>query len=195
MAYHSAGKPSLGSDGVTTPQSNEEPCRLAAIVFDRDEDTYAPLNQFLQRLAERGVRIAGLVQEREDCEGCEHKDLWVRNLTTGERFAIMQDLGANSEGCRVDPSAIAVAARQLGEAVRTRPDLIVANRFGRLESEGEGMIDEIGESVVEGVALIIAVPLRYLDAWNAFAGGLDRQLPPRLEAMEAWWESVAASAA
>ena len=54
------------------------------------------------------------------------------------------------------------------------------------------MIAEIGEAVAEGVALLIAVPLRYLEAWNAFAGGLDRQLPPRLEAMERWWEDMRA---
>ena len=174
------------------PGSHAETCQIAAIVFDRNEDSYAPLEEFLDRLAERGVRVAGLVQEREDCEGCDGKDLWVRNLTTGRRFAIMQDLGASSESCRVDPSAIAVAARELGEAVKARPDLVVANRFGRLESEGEGMIAEIGEAVAEGVALMIAVPLRYLEAWNAFAGGLDRQLPPRLEAMEAWWDDVGA---
>jgi hypothetical protein len=184
----------IGSDGVTMPGSHEDACRVAAIVFDRNEDSYAPLGEFLERLTERGVRVAGLVQERTACEGCNGKDLWVRNLTTGERFAIMQDLGANSESCRVDPNAIAVAARELGEAVKARPDLVVANRFGRLESEGEGMIAEIGEAVAEGVALIIAVPLRYLDAWNAFAGGLDRQLPPRLEAMEAWWKDVASAA-
>lgn len=176
------------------PESHEDACRVAAIVFDRHEDSYAPLGEFLERLAERGVRVAGLVQEREDCEGCEGKDLWVRNLMTGQRFTIMQDLGANSESCRVDPSAIAIAARELGEAVKTHPDLVVANRFGRLESEGAGMIAEIGEAVAEGVALIIAVPLRYLDAWNAFAGGLDRKLPPRLEAMEAWWHDVTTEA-
>ena len=176
------------------PGSHEETCWVAAIVFDRNEDAYAPLGEFLDRLTERGVRVAGLVQERAPCEGCEGKDLWLRNLTTGQRFAIMQDLGADSDRCRVDPSAIAVAARELGEAVKTRPDLVVANRFGRLESEGEGMIAEIGEAVAEGVALLIAVPLRYLDAWNAFAGGLDRQLPPQLEAMEAWWDDVRAEA-
>jgi len=169
---------------------DDEPFRLAAIVFDRDEDPDAPLAEFLDALGRRGLRVAGLVQEHGDGE----HDISVRNLTTGERFGVMQDLGKAAEGCRVDPVAVAVAARQLADALRGRPDLVVANRFGRLESEGGGLIAEIGEAVVEGIALIVCVPQRYLEAWNAFAGGLDRQLSPGREALEGWWASLASAA-
>ena len=174
-----------------TPGLDDEPCRLAAIVFDRDEDPDAPLRQFLERLARAGARVGGLLQERGDSDGCSRRDVGVRNLTTGERFSLMQNLGAAATGCQVDPAAIAVAARQFAEALQMRPDLLVANRFGRLESEGGGMLAEIGQAVAAGVALIVCVPQRYLEAWNGFAGGLDRQLPPRLDAIEAWWAEVA----
>ncbi len=172
-----------------TPRTDEEACRLAAIVFDRDEDPDAPLGAFVNRLTRRGVAVAGLLQTHGD-DGCALHEVGVRNLTTGERFGVMQDLGGGAQGCRVDPGAIADVARQLAEALKLRPDLIVANRFGRLESEGGGILAEIGEAVVEGAPLVICVPRRYLDAWNAFAGGLDRQLPPRLDALEAWWRRL-----
>ena len=70
------------------------------------------------------------------------------------------------------------AARLLDRALATNPDLLVVNRFGRLESEGGGMLAEIGRAFAEGVAMIVCVPGRYRDAWNAFAAGLDAQLPP-----------------
>ncbi len=165
--------------------------RLAAVVFDRDEDADAPLAAFIAAQSAEGFRIAGLLQQDEGEGDCACHDVHVLNLTSGERLAIMQDLGPGATGCRLDASAIAVAASQLRVALSGRPDLVVANRFGKLEAEGGGLIDEIGEAVAEGTALIVCVPLRFLDAWNTFAAGLDQQLPPQREAIEAWWRVIA----
>ncbi len=104
----------------------------------------------------------------------------MRDLVTGETLDIMQDLGREATGCRVDPAAIAVAARWLDTARERGPDLLVVNRFGRLESEGGGMLAEIGRAFADGLPLIVCVPARYLDAWDAFAAGLDAKLPPTL---------------
>ena len=56
------------------------------------------------------------------------------------------------------------------------------------------MLNEIGRAFAGGVAMIVCVPGRYRDAWNAFAAGLDAQLPANREAIEAWWRAVAPSA-
>ncbi len=167
--------------------------RLAAIVFDRDEDPDAPLREFVAAARAGGVRIAGFMQEHADDEKCAAHDVRLRNLDTDATLQIMQDLGAQSEGCRVDPAAIAAAARMLETARERNPDLILVNRFGRLESEGGGMLGEIGRAVADGDALIICVPLRYREAWNAFADGLDSQLPPQRAAIEKWWARVVSS--
>ena len=147
--------------------------RLAAIVFDRGETPDEALIAFIERATADGARIAGLVQERADDDLCDRHDVRVRDLPSGETLPIMQDLGAEATGCSVDPSAIAEAARLLDRALATNPDLLVVNRFGRLESEGGGMLAEIGRAFADGVATIVCVPERYRDAWNAFAAGLD----------------------
>ena len=118
----------------------------------------------------------------------------MRDIVSGETLDIMQDLGRDATGCRVDPAAIAVAARLLDEARAIGPDLLVVNRFGRLESEGGGMLAEIGRAFADGLPLIICVPARYLGAWDAFASGLDTKLPPTLPAIESWWTPFSASA-
>ena len=179
---------------TATDPRGEPVSRLAAILFDRDEAPDEALIAFIDAAARRGVRIAGLVQERADDDLCGLHDVRVRDLMSGERLPIMQDLGAGSAGCRVDPSAIALAARLLDRARATSPDLLVVNRFGRLESEGGGMLAEIGRAFAEGLALVVCVPSRYRDAWNAFAAGLDAQLPPSFEAIDAWWGAIAPAA-
>lgn len=166
-------------------------CRLAAIVFDRDEDPDAPLAAFLAAQVARGLKVAGWLQQREPVESCACADYSLLNLTTGERLTVMQDLGRDATGCRLDPRAIAIAAVEFQIALGRQPDLLIANRFGKLEVEGGGMLAEIGDAIAEGAALIICVPARFLAEWNAFAAGLDIQLPPQLEAIEGWWASVA----
>ena len=171
----------------------EQVSRLAAVVFAKNDPGDAAVAAFLERAARSGARIAGLVQEHADAAGCSLHDAQVRDLVTGEILPIMQDLGAEATGCRVDPAAIAVAARMLDRARETAPDLLVANRFGRLESEGGGMLAEIGQAFADGLAVLICVPSRYIAGWNAFADGLDVQLPPSVEAIARWWELVSAT--
>lgn len=165
-------------------------CLLAAIVFDRREDPDTPLRAFVDAQAARGVQVAGWLQQHAAAADCDCHEYSLLNVATGESLHVMQDLGREATGCRVDPSAIAVAARQFGDALAGRPDLLVANRFGKLEAEGGGLLAEIGEAVAGGAPLIVCVPLRFLDAWNAFAADLDVQLPPRREAIEAWWAAL-----
>jgi nucleoside-triphosphatase THEP1 len=172
--------------GNAEAKNSVETSRLAAIIFDRDDPIDDVMRAFVETLRASGAKVAGLVQE----PGEEERDLQVRDLTTGERLAIMQDLGAESSGCAVDPAAIAVAARMIERARGEKPDLLVVNRFGRLESEGAGMIAEIGAAVAEGEAVLIAVPLRYRDAWNAFAAGLDAQVAAERAALEGWWRAI-----
>ncbi len=171
--------------------SDEPVSRLAAILFERDEAPDEALIAFVDGAMACGARIAGLVQERADDDLCDLHDVSVRDLMSGEILPIMQDLGAGATGCSVDPAAIAEAARLLDRALATNPDLLVINRFGRLELEGGGMLAEIGRAFAEGLTMIVCVPGRYRDAWNAFAAGLDVQLPAKREAIEAWWRAIA----
>ena len=178
------------TDPTTSEPGGETVSRLAAIVFDRDEGPDEALLAFLGGATACGVRVAGLVQERAGDNLGDLRDVRVRDLTSGEILPIMQELGRGATGCAVDPAAVAEAARLLERALAMNPDLLVVNRFGRLESEGGGMLAEIGRAFAEGVAMVVCVPARYRDAWNAFAAGLDAQLPARREAIEAWWRAV-----
>ena len=105
----------------------------------------------------------------------------------GERQAASERAGATLS----HQAAIALAARWLDAARAAAPDLLVVNRFGRLEAEGGGMLAELGQAFVDGLPIVVCVPKRFLEAWNAFADGLDVKLPASADAIVAWWDTVA----
>ncbi len=75
----------------------------------------------------------------------------------------------------------------LRDAIRTRPDLVVIEKFGDQEQKGEGLLDEIMQIIAEGIPLLIAVPEPALDIWRRQCGGLGATLPYTRDAMRDWW--------
>jgi hypothetical protein len=166
------------------------PSRLAAVLFDRNDDVDAAVRAFVAFTQAQGARVAGFVQEFADIKGSAQHDVWLRDLETGAQIAIMQDLGAGASGCRLDSAAVAVAAARIGRAIAQAPDLIVVNRFGKLECDGGGVLSELGEAAAQGLPVLVCVPLRFRQAWDAFAQDLYAPLAPDLAALKTWWAAL-----
>lgn len=156
-------------------------------MFNRGEDPDAVVARFVAARVAEGVRVAGFTQETGRPAPGVARICAVRDIETGARFPVLQDLGAGSSACRVDPHAVADMARLLGEALERGPGLLVVNRFGRLEAEGGGVAGEIGAALAAGVPVLVSVPRRYETPWAAFAAGLDARFPPSFDAIEEWW--------
>jgi hypothetical protein len=167
---------------------------LASIVFEPGEDINRIMAEFADALAVAGLRVAGFVQVADALQD-RHAKAHVRDLETGARLSIFQNLGRSSQSCSVDPTAFVEVARCFGEALARRPDLLIVNRFGRLESEGGGIIDEIAAAATSGIPMLIGVSTRYLKAWRQFAMGLDEELACSREALDAWWLGQRAASA
>ncbi|QCI67900.1 DUF2478 domain-containing protein [Phreatobacter stygius] len=164
---------------------------LAAVIYGPDDDCDQMLADFAHGLAAGGVAVAGLVQINGRDASCAEMDMELEDLDTGRRINICQDLGSgSSDSCRLDPTGLAEAAGALKAALDKPLDLVVINKFGRMESEGQGLVAEIGEAVATGRPLIIGVPRRFAGAWDAFAGGLDEKVACRAEALAAWWAAA-----
>jgi hypothetical protein len=63
-------------------------------------------------------------------------------------------------------------------------------KFGELEQNGKGLIDEILQTIMEGIPLLIAVPEAALPVWQELSGELGSVLPFSEEAFQQWWQSV-----
>ncbi|HDS1138335.1 TPA: DUF2478 domain-containing protein [Stenotrophomonas maltophilia] len=166
------------------------PPRIAAIVHDHSGEPDGLLAAFAARQLAAGHRVRGLVHLPHETSANGSKRMALMDVTDpGSRYPISQALGPASCGCNLDPGGIADATAVLRRALQERAELAIANRFGTLESEGGGMVDELLALMLADIPLLTAVKLPYLDAWRQFTGGMAIELPAEDAALQAWWDA------
>jgi NADH:ubiquinone oxidoreductase subunit 6 (subunit J) len=101
-------------------------------------------------------------------------------------YLVSQPLGRDSKACRADPQGFARASMVLRSAAAEEPDLVVCNRFGKLEAEGGGFSAELLEILSRDIPLLTVVSHHLVDDWQRFTGGEAQLLPPTRAAVDAW---------
>lgn len=74
----------------------------------------------------------------------------------------------------------------LRRALVEKPDLVIVNRFGSSEAEGDGFTEELLALIEAGIPLLLIVNTRYLDAWRHFNGGMGDELACEQAAVAGW---------
>lgn len=163
---------------------------LAAVVYDQGQKPDDVLLSFCGDLRQRGFRPVGLVQDGR-CQG-DQSDLSALLIHTNEHIPLFQRLGSCSEGCRLDPGQLVMAGARVGTAIDHGADLVVINRFGRLEKEGKGLAFLIEMAVTSGIPTLIAVPSHRFMDWVKFSDGMSVKLTCDAASLCRWWEPIAA---
>ncbi|WP_299362391.1 DUF2478 domain-containing protein [uncultured Paracoccus sp.] len=149
------------------------------------------LADIAETLAADGLRLAGAVQTNldrgADCS-CD-MDLTVLG-DDGPPIRISQSLGNGSSGCRVDGGALAVAAGRAAVVLDRGADLVIVNKFGKIEAEGGGFRDLIAGALADGIPVLVAVAARFAGPFANFAGDLARPVAP--DAALDWCRQAAA---
>ncbi len=171
---------------MSTPSQTQ----LAAIRYEDGFDVNGVLWRIARRLRQRGVALAGAVQQNvaTSRECCEQMNLI--DLRTERVVEISQDLGPHARGCRLDQRGLAEASEIIARAIATGADLVIINKFGKAESEGEGLLSCFADAVAADIPVLTSVRPPYLEAWQAFHGGLAIELPPSADAILDWCEAV-----
>ncbi|MCY0096762.1 DUF2478 domain-containing protein [Hoeflea ulvae] len=164
--------------------------RLAAIRIADDTATDDLLESVVRTLQKEGRSVAGFIQ-RQGCRDLSgHAEMLLEEIVGGRRFCISQPLGRESRGCRLDPRAIAEIAGPFVASLDTRPDLLVLNRFGKGESEGQGFRSVLEKAFLLGIPVLTSVKRTYLHAWEDFSGNCAVSLPPSPEIVLDWSRSA-----
>jgi hypothetical protein len=102
---------------------------------------------------------------------------------------LSEDRGKESSGCRLDRGILTEAAGLLLSALEDKPDILVLNKFGKVEAEGEGLRDALAKAVELGVPIVVGVPFRNIDQWRIFAGDMAEECQVDPSCVRSWLEA------
>jgi nucleoside-triphosphatase THEP1 len=161
-----------------------------AIRTEQGEAADRLFEKLVDRLRTQGVVVSGVIQRRAEFADTCCAEMGLELLSTGEIVQISQPLGKGSQGCRLDPRGLAEITVHLLAELEKKPDLLILNRFGKGEQDGQGFRQLIGHAVELSIPVLTAVRSPFLDDWRAFAGDLSTELSPKLPEIEAWCSNV-----
>ena len=164
--------------------------KAAAVIRPQGAGIVDCLEGFTRILQGQGYVVRGLIQrngpENPPC-GCT---MTLVDLDTSQHYRINQNLGPESSCCRVDTSGFAEASQVLRRAMTADTDLVVVNKFGKLETQGQGLAEEMMAIMAQGIPLITTVESPSLDIWRQITGGLADELPANCGGLMRWWDSI-----
>jgi len=163
---------------------------VAAIVYADEAYPDAIFRTLVKRCRELGMSLAGVVQHQAFEGGDRRCDVVLEDLTTGHRTALFENRGPGARGCRLDQAALAEATARVEGSLENAPQLVVLNKFGKVECDGGGLRDLIASAIDRGIPVIIGVPERNLGAWQSFAGEFSTELPDDAGRIARWLEGL-----
>lgn len=157
------------------------------------DDTFRAVANTLARDRCRLAGVMPLPAVQDDRHRCD-QDLV--DLSSGRRLSIHQALGRGSTGCRLDADALEAIVAAVGQQMEVqRPEILIVNRFGKLEATGRGFCPLIARALDLEIPVLVGVNDLNRAAFDAFASGLALELPdqpgPVLEWVEPLLQGVA----
>lgn len=166
-----------------------KPIRLGGVLYAADTPKRNALLDFATDLQKRGWHVCGLTQELAYDNHGEKIGLDAIDIKTGERFALArpskEDRAAGS--CGFDVSRLCDTSRVLNNAIEEQADLLIVEKFGEREQDGNGLAEEIVAAALAGVPTLVAVPASALETWNNFTGRMGTLLPHDMDQLWDWW--------
>lgn len=161
--------------------------RVGAIIYGRSGAPERLVADFAADLVRRGFRVGGVLQRTGfDSDGGK-ASMDLVEIDSGRVVSIMQDLGQGSAACSLDLGGVAEASGAARRAIAARADLVLINKFAKLERVGDGLAAELLAAMAEGVPLLTAVSGELVEDWLTMTGGRGDLLMPDLAALWRWW--------
>lgn len=144
------------------------------------------------RLRAGGARLAGTVQvESAGASDPLRCDMDLAVLPDGPVFRISQTLGKGARGCRLDGGALEQAVTEVAPRM-AGAEVLVVNKFGKLEAQGHGFVPLIVQAMDCGMPVLIGVNGLNQADLVAFCDGLADALAPDPKAIADWVQTAIA---
>jgi nucleoside-triphosphatase THEP1 len=160
---------------------------ILAIVYADNIAAGRFIANFGYRLREAGVAVAGIVSYQPNSrETSEGYDIEVEDLASRIILQLSDDSVIRNADCRLDPAALQEAAALISASFRNAPELVILNKFGRLEAEGEGLRNVICDAVELGIPVVVGVPECHIEPWRTFTNGLAEEASIDSPCVDLW---------
>lgn len=158
---------------------------VAAIVYPKAYPD-ALFRTLVTRWRATGLSVAGVLQHQVFDGAGQRCDVLLEDLTSGHHTALFGDRGAGASGCRLDQAALTEVTARVEGSLEQAPDILVLNKFGKVECEGGGLRDLIAIAIDRRIPVVIGVPHHSLEAWRDFAGEFAIELSDDASEVERW---------
>jgi len=135
--------------------------------------------------------VGGLLQRFGERQSNGKRSMWLDDIASGLELRLDRPRGPGAVACVLDPDALAQGACLLRDAIASGADLLVVNRFGVAEAEGQGMRAEFAEAICSGAAVLVAARQNLLPDLEQFLGAPAQILPASAPHLTDWAENHA----
>lgn len=165
--------------------------KLAYITVQGRGRTDDLLADVVRAFEDDGRQLAGTVRVKPADPSGHPCDMDLRVLPDGPGFRISQPLGRMAKGCRLDGGVIETIAAEV-EARMAGADLLIVNKFGKLEAQGRGLCPAITMAMDMDIPALVGVNEMNVPDFLAFSDGAAEGLRPDLRAIRTWFEKAQA---
>jgi hypothetical protein len=135
-----------------------------------------------------GARVAGVLSQEHGLPDRSCGAGYLRDIVSGERFTIYRDVPAGGSACHLDAEGVEAACAAVLRQIAAS-DLVVFNKFGKLEAMQQGLWRALEAAVAAGKPSLLALSEKHAEAFRAFAPDA-AWLKPDRAVLDRWWGSA-----
>lgn len=135
-----------------------------------------------------GVKVCGVVEEAHGLTGRSCSSGLLRNLQTGNIFAMYLEEPPAHTSCHLDELGVVDACASIVDQLAAS-DLVVLSKFGKVEAVGSGLFEAFELAVRLDKPLLTSVAPKHHYAWKHFAPDAAFIRPDRAS-IETWRRNV-----
>jgi hypothetical protein len=159
--------------------------KLAALMGNDGAMIQALLAKMVADWRAAGARIAGVLAESHGVPDRVCGAGILREIATGKPHPIYIETPLSRSSCHLDAAGVANAcAAVVGQIPKC--DLVVLNKFGKLEAMGEGLTPAFSAAIAAGKPVLTTVSGKHVNAWHELAPNTVI-LAADQTALQRWW--------
>jgi hypothetical protein len=159
--------------------------KLVALMGNDGAMIQALLAEMVADWRAAGVRIAGVMAESHGLPDRVCGAGILREIATGKPHPIYIDAPLSRSSCHLDAAGVAHACAAVVSQIPTC-DLVVLNKFGKLEAMGEGLAPAFNAAIAVGKPVLTTVSGKHVNAWHELAPNTVT-LAADKAALQKWW--------